>query len=234
MIKSHHAGLNTSVSLNGSRAVPLSVASQSYLGQFNINLSYDNGSKEKYLSEFFNVDHSPSQPPMNWPAPSTSQVSLEPEQSTTAITIVSSSQTYSTTSSQLDSTPSSHLDSTPSSTTRASGLNGEAIAGISVGSIVGLSVLILTAILFMRRNRRNRRSQKSSSEMLKPVESAMPPTLSSSHFGAIEIAGISPATELAGKIEEGGELCAERAALRELPAAERGGTPIELSAHGIR
>lgn len=185
--------------------VDLSVASTYYTGQFNINFAFDNGTDARYLSEFFHVDHNSSQAPLTWPADGASQVSLISEPSTTTVSTTAVSTLF---SSQLSSSPSSQLGSTPSSTTQAASLKGGAIAGISVGSIIlGSSILILIAILSIRRSRRTRkRSQANSSAMPK-------------------------AAERAGQDEEWRGLSVQQMTPRELPTAE---IRTELPVHRIR
>ncbi|MCJ1266878.1 hypothetical protein MMC22_006763 [Lobaria immixta] len=229
-------GLNTSVSLNGSKSVPLSVASKWYLGQFNINYDLDGENDGKYLSEIFHVDHESSQSPVTWPGASNSQVSLKLEQSTTAGTTLSSSTSQAslkseqsttavtTLSSSQPASPSPQIDSTPSSTPSSSGLKGGAVAAISVGFIVCLSLLILTAILFIRRSRRNRRSHAANSGTLRRAELAVTPAAFSSSGAA---------TELAGNGEEWRELSAEQRGPRELPTTEFLTAPTELFANRI-
>lgn len=207
-MKSRYIGLNSSVSLNGSKTVDLAVAPTSYLGQFNINFAFDNGSGAKYLSEIFQVEHDSSQAPLTWPAYATSQVSLKPGPSTTAVSTLSSFQPNASPSSQPDSSPSPQPSSIHSSTTQASGLKTGAIVGISVGSILGLSILIVTATLFIRRSHRNgKRSQASSSGLPKPHELA----------GRVE--GWREPRELFAERTALRELCSGQMALRELPTA---------------
>lgn len=207
------AGLSTSVFLNGFAAVHLAVASTSYLGQFNINFNFDNGSDAKYLSEIFHVDHDSSQAPLTWSGNASSQVSLSPDQSITAVSTPSSK-----------SSPSSQPNPVPSSTTRASGLGKGAIAGLSVGSTLVSGVLILAAVLFVLRSRRRRRSQARRSGMLKPVQFQAEMTAPSSSGAP---------TELAGQEDQWREL-SDQTAVRELSATGGNLVQGELSAHRIR
>lgn len=153
------AGLNASVSLNGSQVVDLDIAAEPYLGQLNLDFSLYDGTRVKYLSEFFNVVHDPSQKPLNWPACSAcSQTSYA-----TAVLLSSSSsfQPGSTTSLQPVSTSLLQLSSTfppqltpiPSDTTQNSGLRPTAIIGASVGATLGVVVSALVLALLIRRCR---------------------------------------------------------------------------------
>lgn len=217
-----HAGLNKSVLLNSSATVDLAVASIWYLGQLRIDLDLGIGRDANYRSEIFKVDHNPSQAPLTWPGKASSQVSLSPNQSITAVPTPSSSQPSSHPS-QPSSSLLSQPSSTPSSPKQAFGLGNGAIAGISVGSTLVSSVLILTAILLVLRSRRRRRSQASKSGMLKPVQFPTKLTPSSS----------SAPTELAGQEEQWREL-SNQTAVRELPATDGDSARGGLSGHTIR
>ncbi|MCJ1469226.1 hypothetical protein MMC07_007859 [Pseudocyphellaria aurata] len=216
---SRHAGLNKSVPLNGSETVDLAVTSGWYQGQFNINFKRDDGTSGKYLSEFFTVDHNPSQTPLAWPGKASSQVSLSPDQSTTASSTQFPTQPSSL-SSEPSSSPSSQPVSTSSRTTTASGLGIGAIAGISVGSAL-VFTLILTFILFVLRDRRRRRSQASHIRMPTPVQ-----------FPA-EMTAFSAPAELAQPEKQWREL-SDQTALRELPATDGHVVRGELPAYRNR
>ena len=165
-----------------------------------------------YRSEIFNVDHDSSQSPVTWSGTSDSKASLRPEQPTTTVTALSSSQPAS---------PSPQIDSIPSSTPSTLGLKGGAVAGISVGSTVCLGLLILTAILFIRRSRKNRRSHAANSGMVRRAEVVMPPA-AFSYSRAV--------TELVGNGEEWRNLSAEQTKPIELPTTEYKMAPTKLSA----
>jgi len=161
---------NQTVPCNGTQPVELNVASQWYLGQFNLNYTRSDGRNGLVLSEFFDVNYDPSSEPETWPLQNPTAASSSASNSLMVITytIMASTPLSSSTSSQsirspslysvLSSSPLPSSPSTPSpSPSGSSGLSHAAVIGVSVGVGVGVPLIIgLTAALVFFLWKRNR------------------------------------------------------------------------------
>lgn len=72
-------GLNQTAPVNGTAILPLNIIENGYLAQLNFNHNALDGSPQKFLGPFFNVDDSPQARAVTWsqgvlegPTPSTS------------------------------------------------------------------------------------------------------------------------------------------------------------------
>ena len=178
----HPIGYNQTVSANSTALVPLNLASDSFLAQLNLNYDASDGSPQKILSPFFNVDDSPQSRPVTWSQGVLAAPTLSPsavfQTSISTSLLTSSTLTPSAVSSTLSvSKPSSISTSrlgtgavastavtaqssqsvSKSSPTSNSRLGAGAIAGIVVGIFV--CVGLAASLVFYRRRRTSRISQ---------------------------------------------------------------------------
>ena len=155
----HTIGYNVTASANGTALVPLNIASNDFLAGLNLNYDASDGSPQKIVSPWFNVNDSQQARAVTWSQGALADLTLSPsavsQTSISASLLTSSASTPSAASSTLSiSKPSSTLKS---SSTSDSQLGTRAIVGIVVGIIfcVGLAA----SLVFYRRRRKPKRNQ---------------------------------------------------------------------------
>ena len=133
-------GYNRTVSANGTKLVPLNLASKDFLGQLNFNYTASDGRPQVFLSPVFAVHDSPQPSPVIW----SQGVLAAPTPSPSAVPQTSI----------LKSAAPSSLSVSKSSTTNNSRLGIGAIAGIVIGIVV--CVGLAGSLVFYRRRRPNK------------------------------------------------------------------------------
>ena len=158
------------MSCNGSQAVVLNVATQDYLGQFNLNYAPVASGINPFLSEIFSINNDPSSTPMTWPpsGPTTAPSSIYNVLPGTTVSGLVDTMHTSTSPPSLNSSPplapSSSLYPVPSSlpplsqplqpAEESASPNSGQIAGIAIGVIlVILLALAVLGVLLLRRKR---------------------------------------------------------------------------------
>lgn len=144
--------LNQTVSLNGTKLVPLDYIDSDGLGQLNLNYLDPDGSHQKVVGTIFTINHDPTQPKaVTW-----NQNAL----SSSSPSTTSSQQAAPTSTPLAPSTVLQPPTLTPSTANTSSALGGGHIASIVLGTILGILVTALLIMFWIRRHRKKRLSKQ--------------------------------------------------------------------------
>ena len=162
--------MNQTVSLNGTKIVPLNYTDSRSLGQLKLNYVDPDGSHQLITGAIFSIDHDPTQPTaVTWnqnaltsSSPSTTSSQRATSSSTPSISTTTPS---STTISPLANTPTSPTIPQPSTSRPSTGktslaFRGGDIASIILGTVIGILVTALLIMLWIRRQRKQRTSEQ--------------------------------------------------------------------------
>jgi len=162
--------LNQTVSLNGTKIVPLNYIDTDGLGQLNLNYVDPDGSHQKITGTIFTINHDPAQPKaVTWnqnalTSSSPSTTSSQQAASTSTPFAPTTSPSSTTLSSLSNTVTSSTIPQPPtftSSTAKtSSSFRGGYIVSIVLGIILGILVTALLIMLWIRWQRKKRLSEQ--------------------------------------------------------------------------